>query len=109
MSTGPHGTRTDGDPPVASRSRPHQHGPEVFGRGRASVVGGFGLVRGVLGGNCGAIRIIGYSTTAGFVITVIATGRAHAGVTAWKSSGADLRDYEGTADGPSATHRKRSR
>jgi hypothetical protein len=43
----------------------------------------------------GAIRIIGYSPSAGFVITVIATGGAHAGVTAWKSSGADLHDYEG--------------
>jgi hypothetical protein len=43
----------------------------------------------------GAVRIIGYSTRAGFVITVIATGGARAGVTAWKSSGADLRDYEG--------------
>lgn len=43
----------------------------------------------------GAIRIIGYSPSAGFVITVIATGSTHAGVTAWKSSGADLRDYEG--------------
>ena len=42
----------------------------------------------------GAVRLIGYSTTAGFVLTVIATGGAHAGVTAWKSSGADLRDYE---------------
>jgi len=29
------------------------------------------------------------------VVTVIATGGVHAGVTAWKSSGADLRDYEG--------------
>jgi starvation-inducible DNA-binding protein len=31
MSTGTHGTRTDGDPPVASRSQPllHQHRPEV--------------------------------------------------------------------------------
>jgi hypothetical protein len=43
----------------------------------------------------GAARIIGYSPSAGFVVTVIATGGAHAGVTAWKSSGADLRDYEG--------------
>lgn len=43
----------------------------------------------------GAVRIIGYSPSAGFVITVIATGGALAGVTAWKSSGADLRDYEG--------------
>jgi hypothetical protein len=43
----------------------------------------------------GAVRIIGYSPSAGFVVTVIATGGAYAGVTAWKSSGADLRDYEG--------------
>lgn len=43
----------------------------------------------------GAIRIIGYSPGAGFVVTVVATGTTHAGVTAWKSSGADLRDYEG--------------
>lgn len=43
----------------------------------------------------GAVRIIGYSPSAGFAVTVIATGGAHAGVTAWKSSGADLRDYEG--------------
>ena len=42
----------------------------------------------------GAVRIIGYSPSAGFVITIIATGTTHAGVTAWKSSGA-LRDYEG--------------
>jgi hypothetical protein len=43
----------------------------------------------------GAVRIIGYSPSAGFVVTIIATGSTHAGVTAWKSSGADLRDYEG--------------
>lgn len=43
----------------------------------------------------GAVRIIGYSPSAGFVITIITTGTTHAGVTAWKSSGADLRDYEG--------------
>ena len=43
----------------------------------------------------GAVRVVGYSAGAGFVITVIATGGVHAGVTAWKSSGADLRDYEG--------------
>ena len=42
-----------------------------------------------------AVRIIGYSPSAGFVVTIIATGSTHAGVTAWKSSGADLRDYEG--------------
>ncbi|MGQ0776665.1 MAG: hypothetical protein ACT4NY_19930 [Pseudonocardiales bacterium] len=43
----------------------------------------------------GAIRIIGYSPSAGFVVTVIATGVTHAGATAWKTSGTDLRDYEG--------------
>jgi hypothetical protein len=43
----------------------------------------------------GAIRLIGFSSTAGFVITVIVTRTTHAGATAWKSSGADLRDYEG--------------
>jgi hypothetical protein len=47
----------------------------------------------------GAIRLIGYSPSAGFVITVIITGRAHAGSSAWKSSGADLRDYEGQGRG----------
>ena len=41
------------------------------------------------------MRITGYSPSAGFVITIIATGGFHAGVTAWTSSGADLRDYEG--------------
>lgn len=43
----------------------------------------------------GAIRIIGYSPSAGFVIAVIATRADHAGATAWKTSGADLREYEG--------------
>jgi hypothetical protein len=43
----------------------------------------------------GAIRLIGYSPSAGFVLTVIITRRTHAGATAWKSSGADLHDYEG--------------
>lgn len=43
----------------------------------------------------GAIRLVGYSPSAGFVITVIITPSDHAGVTAWKTSGADLRDYEG--------------
>lgn len=42
----------------------------------------------------GAIRIIGFSRSAGFVITVIASGTSSAGVTAWKSNGADRRDYE---------------
>lgn len=43
----------------------------------------------------GAVRLVGFSPSAGFVITVIATGGSHAGVTAWKSSGADLREYKG--------------
>lgn len=42
-----------------------------------------------------AIRIIGYAPSAGFVITVIATRYDYAGVTAWKATGADLREYEG--------------
>lgn len=42
-----------------------------------------------------AIRLIGYSAAAGFVITVIITPSDHAGVTAWKTSGADLRAYDG--------------
>lgn len=41
-----------------------------------------------------ALRIIGHSPGAGFVITVIATRSDRAGVTAWKTSGADLRSYE---------------
>ena len=43
----------------------------------------------------GAIRVIGYSPTAGFVVTVIVDPIDGAGITAWKTSGADLRDYEG--------------
>lgn len=42
----------------------------------------------------GAIRVVGYSASAGFVITVIATGTDHAGVTAWRTSGVDLQEYE---------------
>jgi len=42
-----------------------------------------------------AIRVIGYSPGADFVITVIATRSDHAGVTAWKTTGTDLREYEG--------------
>ncbi len=42
-----------------------------------------------------AIRLIGHSASAGFVITVILTPSDHAGVTAWKTSGADLRAYDG--------------
>lgn len=41
----------------------------------------------------GAIRLIGYSPTAGFVITVIMDAADKAGVTAWKTRGADLRSY----------------
>lgn len=41
-----------------------------------------------------AVRIIGYSPSAGLVITVIITPSDHAGVTAWKTSGADLNAYE---------------
>lgn len=41
----------------------------------------------------GYTRIIGYSHTAGFVLTVIVDPYDHSGVTAWKTRGADLRDY----------------
>jgi hypothetical protein len=41
----------------------------------------------------GAIRLIGYSPTAGVVITVIIDPVDRAGVTAWKTRGADLRAY----------------
>lgn len=40
-----------------------------------------------------AIRLIGYSPTAGFVITVIVDPVDWAGVTAWKTRGVDLRSY----------------
>jgi len=43
----------------------------------------------------GAVRIIGFSTSAGFVLTVIVDPADGAGITAWKTSGADLRAYEG--------------
>jgi len=39
------------------------------------------------------IRIIGYSTGAGFVLTVIVDPDDWSGVTAWKTRGADLREY----------------
>jgi len=44
----------------------------------------------------GAIRIAGYSPTAGFVITVIVlrVGDELWGVTAWKTSGAERRRYQ---------------
>lgn len=44
----------------------------------------------------GAVRIVGYSPAAGFVITVIAArldGELW-GVTAWKTTGAERRDYQ---------------
>jgi len=43
----------------------------------------------------GAVRLIGFSTSAGFVLTVIVDPVDGAGITAWKTSGADLRAYEG--------------
>lgn len=43
----------------------------------------------------GAVRLVGYSIGAGFVLTVIVDPADGAGITAWKTSGADLRDYEG--------------
>lgn len=42
----------------------------------------------------GALRIIGYSTSAGCVLTVIVARRTRAGATAWKTRGVDLRAYE---------------
>lgn len=39
------------------------------------------------------IRLIGYSPAAGFVLTVIIDPYDFSGVTAWKTRGADLRDY----------------
>jgi hypothetical protein len=41
----------------------------------------------------GAIRLIGYSSSAGFVLTVIIDPADQAGITAWKTRGSDLRDY----------------
>lgn len=41
-----------------------------------------------------AIRLVDHSPSAGCVITVIIIPTDHAGVTAWKTSGADLRAYE---------------
>ena len=38
-------------------------------------------------------RIIGYSSSADFVITVIVDPEDWSGVTAWKTRGADLREY----------------
>lgn len=41
----------------------------------------------------GYTRVIGYSSTAGFVLTVIVDPQDRSGVTAWKTRGVDLRDY----------------
>lgn len=48
-----------------------------------------------------AIRIVGYSPAAGFVVTVIAArieGELW-GVTAWKTTGAERRTYQEAHDG----------
>lgn len=44
----------------------------------------------------GAVRIVGYSPTAGFVITVIALPLNNElwGVAAWKTTGAERRNYQ---------------
>lgn len=49
----------------------------------------------------GAVRIIGYSPTAGYLITVIAVraGGSLWGMTAWKATGGDRRAYRGAAEG----------
>lgn len=39
------------------------------------------------------IRIIGFSSSAGFVLTVIVDPQDSSGVTAWRTRGADLREY----------------
>ncbi len=39
------------------------------------------------------IRLIGYSSGAGFVLTVIIDPEDFSGVTAWRTRGADLRHY----------------
>lgn len=41
----------------------------------------------------GYTRIVGYSPSAGFVLTVIVDPVDNSGVTAWKTRGADLQDY----------------
>jgi len=49
----------------------------------------------------GAVRIVGYSPAAGFVITMIAArieGELW-GVTAWKTTGAERRNYQEAHDG----------
>lgn len=48
----------------------------------------------------GATRMVGYSPTAGFVITVIALRLDEElwGVSAWKTSGVERRNYQEAAD-----------
>lgn len=41
----------------------------------------------------GYTRIIGYSPSAGFVLTVIVDPEDWSGVTSWQTRGADLREY----------------
>lgn len=41
----------------------------------------------------GYTRVVGYSTSAGFVLTVIVDPDDNSGVTAWKARGSNLRDY----------------
>jgi hypothetical protein len=41
----------------------------------------------------GHTRVVGYSSSAGFVLTVIIDPADGSGVTAWKTRGANLRDY----------------
>jgi hypothetical protein len=47
----------------------------------------------------GDIRVVGYSPSAGFVVTVMIRSDNHAGVTAWRTSGADLRAYRERKEG----------
>jgi len=51
----------------------------------------------------GHTRVVGHSPTAGFVITVIIDPADHSGVTAWRTSGADLRAYRGEQQGEGET------
>lgn len=46
----------------------------------------------------GYVRIIGYSPSVGFVLTVIVDPKEWSGVTAWKTRGTDLRDYLGNKE-----------
>jgi hypothetical protein len=47
----------------------------------------------------GDIRVIGYSPSAGFVVTVVIRFTDRSGVNAWKTSGADLRAYQEGKEG----------